>query len=223
MKTRIIIALFIIVFSFQMFAQEKIAVMLKVKGVVMVENAKTKKRINARMGMPLKDGDKVLTGKKSFAAVRFLDDKSLVRVRESSICTIEGKKQQKKIEKSIWVEVGTFFMSIFKQKSSFKVITPTSVASIKGTKFWAIHTPSGGTRYVGIEGIVEIKNDKGSALMKKGETCIVKSKDTPPIVRLTKEGDIPEDADQVQGKMLELEFENKDGQQRQLKIELRNK
>ncbi len=212
--------MFILFFASSLLASNKIAIVLKTKGPVTIEKASNKKKVSAKVGMSLEDGDKIVTGRRAFVAVRFLDDKSLVRVRANSVCSIEGNKKKDKIEKSIWVEVGTFFCDIFKQKGSFKVITPTSVASIKGTKFWTMHSATGGTRYVGIEGLVEIKNNKGKALMKKGETAIVESKDSPPIIRLTKKGDLPEDAEDIQGKVLEIEFESKDGQQKNLRIEL---
>jgi len=220
MKFRLLTYMFILLFSSTLLASNKIAIILKAKGPVTIEKASNKKKVSAKKGMSLEDGDKIVTGKRAFAAVRFLDDKSLVRVRANSVCSIEGKKKDKKIEKSIFVEIGTFFCDIFKQKGSFKVITPTSVASIKGTKFWTIHSANGGSRYVGIEGLVEIKNEKGKALMKKGETAIVESKDSPPLIRLTKKGDLPEDADDIQGEILEVEFESKDGQQKSLRIEM---
>ncbi|GAB4174914.1 MAG: hypothetical protein Kow00108_09960 [Calditrichia bacterium] len=205
------------------FAQDKIAVMIKSKGSVTIQQVKTGKKIAAKVGTVLMDGDKVITGKRGFAAVRFLDDKSLIRIREKSVCTIEGKKQEDKIEKSIWVEIGSFFASVFKPKGSFKVITPTSVASIKGTKFWTIHQLNSGTMYIGIEGVVEVSNEKGKALMKAGETTIVPSKDDAPLVRETKDSDFPEGAEDTMGQTLELEFEKADGSKKQLKIELQKK
>lgn len=220
MKKFSITLLFILFLSVHSFTQDKIAVVLKIKGPVTIQKVKKSKKIPAKTGMVLHDGDKIITGEKGFAAVRYLDDKSLIRIRQNSVCTIEGKKHKEKIDKSIWVEIGTFFASIFKPKGSFKVITPTSVASIKGTKFWIIHDPDKGTIYVGIEGIVEVSNEKGKALMKKGESCIVTSKDEAPIVRETQKGDLPEDAEEVMGQTLEIEFKNDQGSTKKLKIDL---
>ncbi len=196
-------------------------VLIKSKGQVTIQRAESKKKIAGKIGLVLFDGDKVITGKKSFAAVRYLDDKSLIRIRQNSVCSIEGKKKNGKIEKSVWVEIGTFFASIFKPKGSFKVITPTSVASIKGTRFWIIMDPDQGTIYIGIEGIVEISNDAGKALMKAGETCLVSSSDTPPKVRKTRKTDFPEDAEEVMGRTLEIEFQNNEGSKKELKIDLK--
>ncbi len=220
MKTSVVIYIFALLISVSAFAADNVAVILKVKGSVTIERAENHKKISGKIGMPLQNGDKVITGNKSFTAVRFLDDKSMVRVRANSICTIEGKKSENKIEKSIWIEVGTFFMDIFKQKGSFKVITPTSVASIKGTKFWAIHSHVTGSRYIGIEGLIEIKNDKGKALLKAGETALVETKNSPPKIRITKDGDLPKDAEEIQGKILEIQFENEDGIQKEIRIKL---
>ena len=73
---------------------------------------------------------------------------------------------------------------------------------------------------LGGQGLISLLKILGKALMKKGETAIVESKDSPPIIRLTKKGDLPEDAEDIQGKVLEIEFESKDGQQKNLRIEL---
>lgn len=201
-------------------AGDHVAVMIKSNGPVTVQRVEDSKKVPAKTGYSFVSGDKVITGKEAFAAVRFLDDKSLLRIRENSVCTIEGKKEQEKIEKSIWVEIGSFFASVFKPKGTLKVITPTSVASIKGTKFWIIHDPMEGTKYIGIEGVVEISNSKGKALMKPGETCIVTSADEPPIVRETRDDDFPPDSEEVMGNQLELEFRNQEGSSKSLKLEL---
>ena len=100
MKFKIMIYSFLFLFTTSLMASNKIAIILKVKGPVTIEKADSKKKISGRVGMPLEDGDKIITGRRAFAAIRFLDDKSLVRVRANSICSIEGKKKEDKIEKA---------------------------------------------------------------------------------------------------------------------------
>ena len=114
--------------------------------------------------------------------------------------------------------MGAIFSRITKQKSSFRVTTPTSVASVKGTAYWTIQKFKGATTYFGEEGVVEISNDAGSALMRAGETGIVTSKNSKPIVRKTKLGEKPSDSDDDIPDEFEFEFEDESGNKKILKF-----
>lgn len=199
-----------------------VAVVVKVKGDVRVTPSNASRNITVKKGHILKDGDKIQTGDKASCTLKFLDDKTLVRIKARSSCVIEGKKDKDVIDKNIFVEVGEFFASLFKPKGEFKVTTPTSVASVKGTKFWVIQfKQSGETRYVVTQGIVEVGNKAGKALAKKGQTCLVASRNRRPEIRLTRAGDIPTDeTDDTSQEDLEFEFEDSDGNKRVMRIKI---
>lgn len=199
-----------------------VAIVIKAKGEVTVKNKQTGKSIKARRGTRLNDGDKVSTGKKGRVAVKFIDDNSLLRIRPNSTCLIQAKKEKNSIIKNIFVEFGSIFSSITKQRSMFRVSTPTSVASVKGTQFWTIQEFKGKTTYYGEEGVVEISNDAGVALLHSGETGIVTSKNSKPVVRKTKKGekkDLDESSDT--GDELEMEFEDTQGNRKVLKFKVK--
>lgn len=88
----------------------------------------------ARRGETLASGDRVRTGEKSLAVVKFKDN-SLVRVRERSELTISGTTEGSAFSKSVNVEKGVVGFNIRKQKpeEEFRFTSPTSVASIRGT------------------------------------------------------------------------------------------
>lgn len=218
-KTALILLLFTLLVNIDSRADDNVAIVLKVVRDVQVTPSEQARTVQARKGYVLRDGNKVATGAKSSCAIKFLDDKSLLRIRENSSCTIEGKKDQEKIEKNILVEVGTFFASLFQPKGSFKVTTPTSVASVKGTKFWVIQKSP--TKYVVQEGMVELENETGKVLVREGQTAIVESQTSTPVVRLTTDDDIPseEDGDGGSGD-LDIEFENERGEQKTLRIKV---
>lgn len=205
-------------------ANERIAVVIKLKGEVRVTSANSFKTTEVKKGYILQDGDKLETGPLSYCAIKFLDDKSLLRIKEKSTCTIEGKRKANRIEKNIFAEVGAFFMSLFKQEESFKVTTPTSVASVKGTNFWVLQSSqSGESKYVCTEGAIEVKTNAGKVLVKKGQTAIVASRSRMPEVRLTRAGDIP--ADEIGGpsiRNLDFEFIDDSGQTKVLRIIIKN-
>ena len=113
------------------YAAKSVAITIKSKGKVKIHESGKKSEMNLKRGFRLRDGDKIVTGDKSYAAFRFIDDNSLVRIRSNSSCTVKGKEDKdNSIIKNIFVEIGTIFARITKQKGSFQVTTPTSVASV---------------------------------------------------------------------------------------------
>jgi len=108
-------------------------------------------------GSKLFSGDEVQTKKDGYAAVMFLDDKSVVKVKPNSVLKIQGTYEGKTISKQLVMDVGELFVKVSKQKGSFQVATPTSVASVKGTEFWVIES-NGVTSVIGLEGLVELVN-----------------------------------------------------------------
>jgi hypothetical protein len=205
-------------------AAEAIAVIIKTRGSLsLIRNNKAAGQKIAK-GFRLEDQDKLVTQKESYAAIRFIDDASLVRIRENSTCTIQGKKEQNQVSKNIYLEAGTLFARVTRQKGKFQVSTPTSVASVKGTRFIVEQQFDGGTFYYGEEGVIEVSNDAGSALVHANETGYVKDRNTPPVVEPTKQGGRPTlDEDQGEIDNFELEFENQTGERKTLNFSAQKK
>lgn len=207
------------VFYFLGFAADPVAVVVKSKGSVHISRGKNSRTNQVKKGQVLYDGDKIRTQSGAFCALKFIDDKSLLRVRENSSCVIEGKREKDHINKNIVVEIGSFFASLFKQRGKFTVTTPTSVASVKGTKFWIVQLADGRTFYIGIEGLVDLLNNAGRVLLRSGQTAIYVSKDKLPEIRLTREGEIPPlEGGLGNNKSLEIEFRDAEGNLKKLHI-----
>lgn len=208
-------------FPFVFAASDYVAVVIKSRGRVTLMSKGKSRSIKVQKGQLLRDGDRLETGTASFCAIKFLDDKSLLRIKENSTCVIEGKKEGEKIDKNILVEVGSFFASIFKQRGKFLVTTPTSVASVKGTQFWTIQKRNGPTIYIGIEGSIDISNKAGRVLLRAGQTGIVSSQNQLPQIRLTNPSEIPSEGEgSVKTQILEIEFKDSDGSQKVMQIEV---
>jgi hypothetical protein len=221
-KKYILSIAFLLVLAFTMsgMAAETIAVVLKVKGKVQITRGTQASLITLKRGSRLQDGDKLKTEKSSYAAVRFIDDASLLRVRANSTCTIKGKKDKNQVIKNVVLEVGTILAKVTKQRGKFEISTPTSVASVKGTEWITEQRYNGGTFYYGLEGVVEITNDGGTALLHEDETGYVANNETAPIVQPTKDGTVPIfDEDMEDGAdFFEFEFENDEGQKKLLEF-----
>ncbi len=211
--------LFITFFIGYLAADDPVAIVIKASGGVSIKNEETGKSVEAKRGTKLADGDKITTNKTGRVAIKFLDDNSLLRVRPNSTCTVNTKKENQSVAKNIFVEVGTIFSKITRQRSPYRVTTPTSVASVKGTIFWTIQEFKGATTYFGEEGVIEIENEAGTALLNKGEKGYVSSQNSKPIVTKTKPGEKPSlDGDDDTPDEFEFEFENDRGQNKLLKF-----
>ncbi len=174
------------------------------------------KWIDVAKGFRLMSGDKVQTKADGFTAVMFLDDKSIVKLKPNSNLEIQGKRDGKSIAKNIVMDVGELFVKVSKQKGSFQVATPTSVASVKGTEFWLIENPTG-TVVIGLEGLIEVVNKASGQKQDVGAGNTGKSgKDGNVTVTTTQEGEIPD-----QGALEEeiiIKFKDGDGKEKEVRI-----
>ena len=88
----------------------------------------------AKRGEMLVSGDKVKTGEKSLAIIKFKDN-SFLRVRENTELSVTGEMKGNSFSKSVDVRSGAVGFNIQKQEEDeeFRFSSPTSVASIRGT------------------------------------------------------------------------------------------
>lgn len=112
----------------------------------------------AKRGETLSSGDRVRTGDKSLAIIKFKDG-SLVSVRERSELTVTGSTNAGAFSKSVDIQNGVVGFSIQKQKPAeeFRFTSPTSVASIRGTGGVLTISPLGDTLTV-TDGTVSFTN-----------------------------------------------------------------
>jgi hypothetical protein len=113
----------------------------------------------AAKGDPLSSGAQVQTGVKSLAVVKFIDN-SIVRVREQSELTISGESSSPRLlSKEVRMSQGVLGFDVKKQKQNeqFRFTSPTSVASIRGTKGKRSCGANGDTLLT-LEGLVNLRN-----------------------------------------------------------------
>jgi hypothetical protein len=221
MKNKSILSLlFLLIFVFMVNSAlyaKTIAVIVKVKGTVSMYRDNKVSQQKMRRGTRLEAGDKIVTDKKGYAAIRFIEDRSLLRVRSNSTCTIRTREDKGQTIKNVFLEVGTIYARITKQNAKFEVQTPTSVASVKGTEWNTEQLLDGGTFYYCQSGIIEVSNEVGSALCRANEMVEVKSSNSAPVT-----SKIPDDYDgwdeTGDTEDYEFEFENEQGEKRLLRF-----
>ena len=121
----------------------------------------------AEPGSAIKNGDEIKIGLRSFAAVIYIDDRSVLKIRENTKFSFMDTRNSRTID----IKEGTVLNKINKKgrTKSYRIQTPVSVASVKGTEFAAIVNPSGVDQFICKEGTFEVLN------MISGETVRVNS------------------------------------------------
>ncbi len=114
----------------------------------------------ARPGELLRNGDRVRTGDRSIAIIKFKDN-SLIRLRALSELTVTGTQAGNAFSKSVDIDRGGVGFTIAKQHpdEEFRFTSPTSVASIRGTGGQYIVTDGGDTLIV-LTGTISFSNRK---------------------------------------------------------------
>ncbi len=141
------------------FSDSSLAVVSKAKGNVKHKKKTQKDLSTAKIGMELYNNDYIQTGQNGFAKYVYLDDGTQIKVHNNSEVYIRGEVERRSIIKQLKVDEGTVKFDVKKQSvDEFTVITPTSVASVKGTSFWIDCNGENGDQFFGESGSVVIRN-----------------------------------------------------------------
>ena len=139
----------------QLSAQENIARVTKMRGDVRLKNLNKATFSPAKPGAPIISGDVINVGKESFCMVIFLDDKSVLKIREDTQFQFIDTENTR----TLGIEFGKILSDVKKdKKKDFRVETSVSVASVKGTQFWSAINRMGFDKFYGLEGMVDVFN-----------------------------------------------------------------
>ena len=110
----------------------------------------------AKTGSAIRNGDQIKVRENSFAAIIYLDDRSILKVRENTTFSFMDTRNSRTVD----LVHGTLLNDIKKEgrTKDFRIQTPVSVASVKGTEFAAIVSQSGVDQFICKEGLFEVLN-----------------------------------------------------------------
>ena len=135
-----------------------IALAMKVSGQVTVVNQE-KQTLSLKAKAIFYGGEVVQSKSDGLAVIVYIDDKSMVKIQKNTTVTISGERTADAISKTIDMQFGKLKAEISAQrKGEFVIATPISVASVKGTAFWATSDPVLGDIFLGLEGLIEVLN-----------------------------------------------------------------
>ena len=216
-------SILMIVFSFSfVLCQEQLAVVTKTIGSSEVINDKgSVKKI--KRGQILYIGDRIITKKGSFISLIYIDDKSVLKIKENSDLTLNGQKNSNSISKRIDFVNGAIRVKVSKRKSNnFIIASSVSVASVKGTDFWFLtHSQSGQDFIYGIEGLVQLQNKKSGLSIDIGKGITGLSTQDGNIQSIkTDPKSIPKDLEKEESssETLKIEFIDSSGKRKTLVI-----
>lgn len=221
MKYLRIIIIIVFIFSSYLYSLDTIALTIKVKGTVELNRDSNIKEIIT--GEELYNNDILESKKDSFAAIKFIDGSSIVKLFPNSILEIRIEKEDKQLNKNNFLKMGELWAKVTQYTGKFEVETPTTVVSVKGTTFLLSIDKNGETDLFTFSGEVLIKNkvDGESALVGEGEKA--HSSGSGPIEVLDfnitdLDEEIKEYIEEISN-VLEIHLENPDGEKKEIIIE----
>lgn len=142
---------------------DQIALVKKIVKEVQLKKTADAQIENAKVGTSLADGGQVITKSKSLAIILLTKDKSILTVRENSVLNIYQRKEGKGINTTANIDKGIINFKVEKQKieDGFEFVTPSAVASIRGTS-----------------GVIDVDSSETNILLDEGE-LFVQSKNDP--------------------------------------------
>ena len=166
----------LILFGF-LFSEQSLAIVTKSNGNVSYKNYLKKEFINTlNAGSELFNNDLVRTGSDGFVKFTYLDDGTTIKINKDSELYIRGQVSNKNINKRINMSNGLIKLDVSKQnQDEFVIITPTSVASVKGTSF-ILDSKEDGDNFYGYEGVVEVLNKESNQVVKLSKNLKIISK-----------------------------------------------
>lgn len=156
-----------------MLVANSVAILSASKGKVDLERGR--KNMSFKNGELLQNRDILRTGPESFAAYKYIDASSMIKLFSNSVVTVNATQDGDKLSKRVNVNKGSVLTNVKSGTGAFTVQTPTTVASVKGTEFLTKVDEDGFSIFIVTEGEVELKillTDE-LATVSKGSTAVI--------------------------------------------------
>lgn len=156
MKKILLTALTLIVFTLVCNAESPVALTLRMRGDIDLQRGEDGSKLHE--GLALINQDVLNSREGSFAFLKFVDDGATLRLFENTILTINAQKEGDQLNKSSFLSQGNVFSSVNRNRGSYDIETPTTVASVRGTEGFVETKADGSTLIVTLKGEFEVEN-----------------------------------------------------------------
>ncbi len=199
-------------------ADSFVALVLRVKQPTLVQRIQSQQTVPLQQNDRLYPGDRIFCGEGGQASIIFGDTAVEIKLIANSELIFQGQRSSDGITKRIFLQVGKVLTQVFRKE--MEVVTPTCVASVKGTRWWTTVDRSQQTQVIVLEGDVRVENPISGLV----ETVSAGSTATSDLtgslkVAPTSSSEIPEESSGSQQGSLDIKFEDGSGQSKTLHIE----
>ena len=181
-------------------ANDIVGAIASLKGDVKIRETKSSKYISAYKGQMLKSGNWIRTGNGVFLSIIFLDGTNVKIHQKTEVEIKSSRLTAKELKTNMYIAEGEALSNVNKQgNGSFKIETPTAVASVKGTEFGVSYDFNNSSTILKvISGEVEFGNDNIGTILASAMEGAEINKDTKEAskYKITEE-DLPKWADNI--------------------------
>ena len=195
-----------------------VAVVARVTPPVLLQRAGADALSPLKQDDRLYPGDRVATQEGGHASIIFADNAVELKLIPNTELTIQGQRGSGGIVKRIYMEIGRLLTRVL--EGEMEVVTPSCVASVKGTQWWTTVDRAQMTQVIVLEGEVMVENRSSGAvnLVSAGNTA-TSSPTGGQTVAPTQAQEIPQEPPGTDQGSLQIEFENDSGQSKTLYID----
>jgi hypothetical protein len=183
----------------------------------------------AQLGNRLRHGDAVATSPTTRAALRFVDDGSILRINPNSRVQLTTRDEGGALVRTLELEFGEVWARVNRRDGAqFRIQTPAGVAAVKGTEF-VVRVDSAGVTVITLEGVVEFFNDAGRTDVTAGRRASAASATDAPQEapaspeELSAAGDVgggEDGAASTAGTWIEVQLQDAEGRMRTLMLQV---
>ncbi len=169
-----IITMILMLVGLSMLSAGVVGLFTATKGKVSL--TRNSRNLKFKNGDMLYDADEIRTGKESFAAYKYIDGSSTIKVFANSYVKVSGSRATKGVNKTTQVRSGSVYTKVTPGRGgTMTVETPTSVASVKGTGFLTKVNEFDEATWIVTDGAIMLKvmDSEDSTEVKAGQTAFV--------------------------------------------------
>lgn len=183
----------------------------------------------AQLGDRLRDRDVVATSANTRAALRFVDDGSILRINPGSQVRLTSGDERGTVVRTLELEFGEVWARVTRREGAqFRIQTPAGVAAVKGTEF-VVRVDSAGATVVTLEGVVEFFNAVGRTDVSAGQRASAASPSDAPRAAPASEEELraaggvgggEDGASSTAGTWIQVQLQDADGRVRTLMLQV---
>lgn len=182
----------------------------------------------AQLGDRLRHRDAVATLANTRAALRFVDDGSILRINPNSRVRLTTGDERGALVRTLELEFGEVWARVNRRDGAeFRIQTPAGVAAVKGTEF-VVRVDSAGATVITLEGVVEFFNDAGRTDVSAGQRATATSRSdapeagaaSPEELRAADAVSAEDGAGGTAGTWIEVQLQDADGRMRTLMLQV---